>query len=438
MYVWTGHALVDVGIAALVALAGCETPSALTTTDLTAVAGRLAAWYTQPGSTRNFAKGSVFHNAGYGMANPALQRKHVARVLNSWQRESAIDARCAFCGRPAAFFASRQDIPLLNGEAIYNFSARGVAGLPVCGLCSLAIQALPFGCVRSGGMLIACHSDDPTLTQALARTAVQRAERALTLGNELPVFACERTRFVELLIDWLALLERQQSAQGSEVALTGYVFTNAGASAAIRIYTLESSVIGFAEAAQHNADATLTQAWQGAMFRAWGRARAKHVASETMQRPNHLYEALLDLPAGARGFLYRFLFPTRHWGLVALFLRKVMKMDPTQIELLRSLGERFAAYVRERKRFFYPFARTAEYALWRRHVLNAADDCKRRSGHSLISFDEFIAAFTAPPGEINDWRLARDLIVLVILDAGIQADETLFEDEPEIIEEVKS
>ena len=62
-------------------------------------------------------------------------------------------------------------------------------------------------------------------------------------------------------------------------------------------------------------------------------------------------------------------------------------------------------------------------------MLNGRDDYQRASGLALITFEEFVAAFTAAPGEINDWKLARDLVVLAMLDAGIQPDTPMFEND---------
>lgn len=431
MYDWLGHPLIDVGIAALTALSGRADPHALTESDLEQAAIQLGRWYTDVGAMRNFAKGSIFHNAGYGMPNPAIQHRHIQRTLFAWRATDSIADTCAFCGRPAAYRASRQDMPMLNGEALYNFGGGGRAGVPVCGWCSLAIQALPLGCIRSGGTLIACHSDDQALTLAIAADAVRRTRQALTLTGEIPVFAFERTRLVDLLIDWLARIERRGDVNTVNApSLTGYIFTNAGASPAVRIYRLDSGVVSFLERAQHAPDASLTGAWNRAVERAWVRGKKKDAVDDRMRQCNRLYEMLLALPAESRTFLRRYLLPTQHWGVAALFLRKVMGMDQERITLLKTLGERFATYTRSQKRFFYPFARTQEYSKWRRHILNAADDM-RRKGDVLITFDEFIAAFTAPPGEINDWRLARDLIVLAMFEQGIQPDEPLFDDESE-------
>lgn len=434
MLTYTGHALIDVGVAALTALAEHADPSHLTSGDLESAATFLERLYVAQGPMRNFARGSVFHNAGYTSSpDPVRQRGYVDRVLRSWRPGTPVlpDCACTFCGQPAAYRATRQEIPLLNGLDIYNFAPAAQAGIPVCGGCSLAVQALPLGCVKSSGGLIAAHSDDPAITYRLAKAALERTLKLLSLeADALPGLPFPPTRFVEMVIGWLATVERGRDAPAS---LTGYFFTNAGAAPAITVYLLASDAISFLEQAQHHADGTLTAAWNRAVARAWV-APKKGDADPSMQR-NRLYEALLDLPAKARFILRKYLLPTQHWGLTALFMEKVMAMDPERITLLRKLGERFAGYVRDKKAFFYQFSRTDEYSRWRRLVLRAADDHMRATGTSLVSFDEFVTAFTAPQGEVNDWRLARDLVTLALIDARATGDPLSEDDEPLFDEE---
>lgn len=425
---FTGHALVDVGIATLTALARRAEPGQVTPTDLESAADFLARLYVTPGPMRNFAKGSVFHNANY-TAGADKRREHCARVLESWRPGAPTlpGESCLFCGRPAAYRASRREVPLLSGEAIFNFGPAGRAGIPICGLCSLAIQALPLGCVKSGGGLIAAHSDDPELTLQLARAALDRNLAALSLpdAESLPGYPYERTRLVELLIGWLATTERTARRRDYPASLTGYFFTNNGQSPSVRVYPLAASVIGFLERVHHHPDSGLTAAWNRAVARAW--IATKRAETDPSVQKNRLYEAIVSLPEQAGHFLRGFLLPLRHWGLVALFAERVMDMDPERIELLRTLGARFADYARDRRAFFYQFSREESYAKWRRLLLRAADDHARFTGQTLISMDEFVEAFTAPVGEINDWRLARDLVTLALIDARVAGDEPLFE-----------
>lgn len=104
-------------------------------------------------------------------------------------------------------------------------------------------------------------------------------------------------------------------------------------------------------------------------------------------------------------------------------------MTPEEIETLRELGARFGEYARERRAFFYDFSREDNYARWRRHLLRAADDCVRRYNYTLISYDEFVSIFTAPSGEINDWKLPRDLITLLMIESRAGTEDPLFEED---------
>jgi CRISPR-associated protein Cst1 len=427
---FTGHALVDVGIATLTALARRAEPDQVSPADLESAADYLARLYVMPGPMRNFACGSVFHNAGYTSSPDAdRQRAYCARVLESWRADAPTlpGEACLFCGRPAAYRATRQEVPLLNGLNVFNFGPAGQAGIPICGLCSLAVQALPLGCVKSGRGLIAAHSDDPELTLQLAKAALDRTLEALSLpdAESLPGYPYERTRLVELLIGWLARAERAGRDRDFPASLTGYFFTN-GQSPSVRIYPLTANVIGFLERVHHHPDQSLTAVWNRAVARTW--IATKRAETDPSLQKNQLYEAIVSLPEQAGQFLRSFLLPTRHWGLVALFAEKVMDMDPERIELLRTLGARFADYARDRRAFFYQFSREENYAKWRRLLLRAADDHARFTGQTLISMDEFVEAFTAPVGEINDWRLARDLVTLALIDARVAGDEPLFDD----------
>jgi len=445
---YTGHVFVDVGVAAITAFSRRTDPGALIEADLEAVAGRLAVLYTQDGPMRTLARSSVFFNAGYTSSNdPAKQRAYCRRVLYAWRPDAPglPGETCLFCGRPAAYHASREEVPLLNGREVYNFSPAGQAGIPICGFCSLAIQALPLGCVKSGGGLLAAHSDSPAVTFQLAQTALRRLLTALTLigpEDKLPGAPFERTRLVELLIGWLAQAGRSRAEQPQMPSLTGYFFTNYGSSPSIRIYRVSSDVIGFLAAVYHNMDGTLVAAWQRAEAHGWVQPKQVGKAADSASAPdspagqvnrstqaNRLYESLLALPDSARQILYRDLLPTRHWGLVTFFVRKVMGMDAERIKLLETLGVRLTAYAQDRRAFFYQFSRTDEYSKWRRLLLRASDDYVRQTGQPLITFAEFVTAFTAPPGEINDWRLARDLVTLKLIELRAVGDEALFDDE---------
>lgn len=428
MYHFTGQPLIDVGIAALMAYAGRTSTQDLTQSDMAKAADWLARLYTTHKALQGFLHGSVLLNTGYRVENDATRTAYVERLLYSWREDSPyhIDAKCGFCGAPAAYRAGREEIPLLMGGSFLNFSPQGRGGVPICGQCSLASQMLVLGAFKSGGGLVAVHSDVQPLMVDFARDNLRRMQQSLALalddGDKLIGMVRERTRIVEMLIKWLSTLERRDIPLGS---VTAY-FIVSGKAPQLRIYRLDSAVLYFLDAALHHPDATLSKAWWHQVELAWQPARKGETDAD---RQNNLYEALLGLPHESVKFLRGFLFPTKHWGLVELFLRKVMLMKDTDITLLREVGNRFAQYARIKSGFFHAFVRTNDYSQWRRLVLRAADDTVRKGQQPIITYDEFITLFTYRDGEYWDWRLARDLIVLLMIEGRVVSqDEIDFND----------
>jgi len=430
----TGHALIDIGEATLHSMASCHPDAELDTSDLLGLADWLAQYYTTKGPLQNLIRGAAFFNAGYYQPNDAIRLPFVEKVLYGWRLhpDDLLDEPCAFCDESAAYLANREQVPLLNGRGVFNFSPSGRAGLPICGRCSLAIQALPLGCLKSGGRLIAAYSDDPLLTFRLANDNVRRVMQLLSLPEveKLPGRPFERTRFVEMLVSWLATAERRS---GGAASLTAYCFTNYGASPSISIYRMDACVIRWVEAVIHHPDEAVRSAWWRAVQSNWRKPKQKQ--SGSVEMPNPFYEALLSLPVNAVGVLRQYILPGRSWQFATTYLEGIMQMTKEEIERIRLIGERFSVYARERRGFFYEFSREDNFASWRRKVLRAADDCSRRYDRMLISYEEFTDLFIPREDEYNNWRLIRDLITLLMLEARVNdAEDPLFEPDDEIEE----
>ncbi|MFQ3567940.1 MAG: type I-B CRISPR-associated protein Cas8b1/Cst1 [Aggregatilineales bacterium] len=430
---FTGHLFVDIGIAALCAFSGVSDPKLLRDEHLQAAADWLAERYTTPGPLQKHTRSLFFFNAGYYQKNPQIQHDFVARVLYSWRNpaQDQLDEPCVFCGRAAAYRATREEVPLLNGREVYNFSPKGRAGIPICGFCSLAMQALPLGCFKSGKFLIAVHSDERNIILDLAREACRAMQKALTLSTAddeaaVPNYPHEETRLAELLVSWVARIDRKGWRPAS---VTGCVFTNYGSDPSIRLFPLDAAVFAWLDEVLHHEDSSLPKAWERAVERGWKRGPKEDPNNRALQA-NEFYEALLKLPEDAEPFLKKRLLPVRHWGLVETYLRRIMGMRPEKIALLREVGARCAQYSLHRRRFLYEFSRENNYAAWRRAILRAADESASLYGRPLVTFDEFLELFTAGEGEYNDWRLARDLITLIMIEQRVIAGE-IAEEEPE-------
>lgn len=482
MLQYTGHPLVDVGVATIAAFVGKADPADLTETDLDAIADYMAENYVV-NPLKSFLT-VAFPNSGF--TNPAFEKEparraaYAQRVLRAYKPDAPRlpGERCVFTGFPAAGWALkdgddlppgrayRQHIPLLTGEGVVNFFPEGRAGLPVSGEAMLALQALPLGCAKVGGRLLAVHSDDPELTLRFADAFLERNKRAIlharTVGDsKLPDTGLwPRT----LLVDTLLAIEqeRQKRAKdrGHPASLTAYHLTNRGQGADLQIYHLPLEVMEFLRTAQ---SASYRVQWQAICQRGWEVTRAKRGQAQVpAPRYNALYEDLFQLPENAAEFIrcYFLRIPRLSrrpgdpragyslvreadivfWPLTTLFLRKVVKMDETRIQHIRDLGDRLAEYVNSQndRRFFRTFLQARRYEDIRLALINATVAEVRRGRPPLVAFDPYIAIFEEGTDLPHaDWRLARDLVLIRMVERLyalgwlVQHPEEL----PEVVEE---
>lgn len=97
-------------------------------------------------------------------------------AVREWRRMPSArpDASCVLCGRAAAGFFGKLDVPLAESDLYRNSTPRGHAGMALCWPCLCSFRALPYGCRLTGGPSIALHSWDERF---MARTVSRRVER---------------------------------------------------------------------------------------------------------------------------------------------------------------------------------------------------------------------------------------------------------------------
>ncbi|GAB4471865.1 MAG: CRISPR-associated protein Cst1 [Anaerolineae bacterium] len=445
---FTGHPLIDAGLAAVTVMAGRERPEDLSFDDCRSVADwLLSRLYTAyDAHTDLYTQGPfksylvwLFPNSKWTTSSVSKDPRKASASLYDYAQDTLYAfaaeadpgaAACSFCGNPAVMRATRAQIPLLSGE-FPNFSPQGVAGVPICGMCLLAVHALPLaGIATTGRRLMIMHSGDPDLLMGMARHAVKYNQGAMQMGRlgdeKLPY---PRTRLVRMLRE---IESRQRGILRGAVTL--YWLTNDNRKADLGIHRLTSPVLAFLREVEHSYDRERHTAWQRAISRAWKSGAQDSPVDEEADR-NNLYEDLYKLPAGAASFLRQHILPVRSWSLTACFVRKVMGMDDDLLNLLYDLGTRFAAYAREKRSFYFEFIRETHYATWRRRLLGAADDWQRR-GRVLISAEEFVQAFVAAPhAEFFDWRLARDIVALRMIEELARSGDITPEEDPLLVDD---
>lgn len=459
---FTGHPLVDVGIATITAFAGRRDPSQVTEADLEAVSDYMARNYVV-NPLKSFLT-VAFPNSGFVQAAykrmPERRAAYAERVLRAFHSNTPTLAgqRCVFTGLPAIALslgeketlppgrAFRQHIPLITGEDIINFHPYGDAGLLVSGVALLALQAFPLGCAKVQGRLLAVHADDPDLTLRFARRFLeqnrklihdaQTAEEAKIPEPTHRVGTLLVSTFLDIEIERLDAREEHDRP----ASVTAYHISNSGQSPDLDIYYLPLEVSDFLRSVP---TPQYRFAWDAVRQRGWEitRARRRKTEDAALPRYNTLYEDLLRLPDRADSFIrtYFLRVPQRRdrpgdptatysvrseahlvsWDLTDLFLRKVVGMDRSRIDHIRALGDALASYVQSEndRRLFYVLRRSDKYGDVRVALIKASEAQMRRGRPPLVGFDQFVAVFeTGEDLPYDDWRLARDLVLIRMIE----------------------
>ncbi len=490
MLKYTGHPFIDVGIAAITAFVNKRQPQDVTPADLEKVVGYIESNYVHPPLrghlTMAFTSNAWFVQDAYNPEKPgisvderaarqATRADWSARHLRQWQVAPSTTERCVFTGEPAIATklsgklpnsrAGRAQMPLLQGDDAINFFTYGDSGLPISGIALLALQFFPMGCTKAGVGLLAVHSDNDRLTYELTwgflKHNLEAVGKAQIAGEDkLPTAERSlKTLLIEALLD--AELRRVRADRRAEPAsLTAYNFNN-GKSPSLELYHLPLEVTDFIIAVRANYKDT----WDQLVQQAWQRIISKKGKLEVVLqgRRNYLYEDLFDLPANAVQFIRRyFLRIPRHtpfegdprrdyslhrdvklisWPLIELFLRKVVLMDASMIARIKEFGDRLTDYIANTgdKRFFRGIRVAKDYGQFRQLLIYKLEKAAN-TGVLLIDYDGYVGIFedaneTTPGG----WRLARDLLLIRIIDQLYHRNKIAdvvdeLEDEPELSE----
>jgi len=468
----TGFVLPDVGILVLTALAKKTDPAAVTVEDLDAAADYLEKFYTQ-GIGNSLAAGVAF--AGTSFAQPELQKPHQRHKLKAFAdfvlrghqyadlepilemlgkkdyrtmvlRNVENAPRCAFTGNPAYLRVSRSMFPMINGRGVMNFSPMGEAGLPVSDVILLAIHAMPLGCVITQGALLAVESDDAALMFDFVKANLEKNQRFINLARQndyekFPNLSSYKTRLMDVLVT--SFLEGEGRRNDTRApSLNAYHFSNNGTSARVAVYALPSSTVQFVRTASQ---AEYAASWQQIVQRGWTEDKKENdelqQKAPKLTRRNLIYEDLFDLPENARSFLRTYFL--RHplkkfktdprgdyslfteadlvsWKLTALFLKRILNMQPNRIDQIRGLGDRLASYIQQQddRRLLKALYFERQYWRFRAALLRAMYGYN--GDEPLVTFDGYTQIFEAfeegQGAERADWNLARDLLLIRIFE----------------------
>ena len=466
---YTGHPLVDIGVATILAFRNKKDLTEITNSDLDEIANYISKEYII-NPLKSFLT-VAFPNSGF--TQPAFEKTpekrldYARRVTRSFYDEmNSANNRCVFTGDPAINIALsdkegypqgrvfRQHVPLLLGENQINFFANGDSGLPISGKALLCIQAMPLGCAKCGGRLLAVHSDNPEILEKFAKKFLQKNRSGIELAHhanesKLKDFGSARTVIIDALLE---ADEEIRSAQDDyqPASITAYHFSNSGQSNALdsrnpplEIYHLPMELLDFLAAIKNP---EYSSEWNAIVRRSWRLSRPKKgkatSADNNAVERNYLYEDLFRLPQDAHRFLRNYFLripikrapnddPRRtyslkgdadliSWKITELFMKKVMNVNESRINLIKEIGDNLADYVIEEndKKFFTIFyGEQGRYDVLRNALIRANHNRLKQGKPPIIRFDPFIEVFEAPDerGRSN-WRLARDLVLIRMIE----------------------
>lgn len=440
---WTGHMLVDMGIATLAAFSSRERPEDITLADLE----RFATYTERALRTRALrSHASVLFTTNIPYLQPSFPQDRRDANAREILRAFALvpgdpGIVCVYCGRSAIRLttesgrAYREWVPLLTGQGVVNFAPYGQHGLAICGHCVTALQALIIGAPSCEGRALVVSADDASQLIALIRDWLPDIQKRIHLsevsGDKIKTWKAPRTRLIERLIEF----DRRDGLMKAPTGFTLYHVTNDGRGPTIDIHYLRQPIVQFVRLAQAGA---YHAAWYYISSRKWmdDEKRAVDREPQSDERPywrNALYEDLFRLPDNAAGLLHRYFFSLqlasiqsvpmgRHvslWRLTQLFVQEVMGMEDGRIQVIRALGDTLAdEIVTENDRgLFRTTVQATRYFTVRRALLGVSSRRLQRGEPPVVSFEDFLTIFEV--GEElprTDWRLAWDLVLIRLID----------------------
>lgn len=466
---YTGHPLLDVGVATLVAFAGKRQPEELIEADLEAAADYMAANYNilplRSFLTVVFPNADGFTQPAY-FKQPEAQRLYAERVLYSFRSGTPIQETVdIFTGLPVVdvpFDAKgeatpgrtdRRHIPLQTAVGVINFHPEGDPGLPVSGPTLLAFQALPLGSAKCGGRLLAVHSDNDEILLYFASSFLEENRRTIHTAQQTgePKMPEASLKYRTLLIETLLKArEKQWEAQRAEApfTITAYHLSNSGQGPDLDIYHLPSQVILYIKEMYR---AEPRPIWDRVVRAGWERPKLKRGQAEPPAdyRPsrNWVYEDLFQVANDPNRYAPRFIrtyflrkawryarqdetdprggYATSteaaliSWRLVEPFLRRILNMQAERINHIRDLGDALATYVRAEndRRFFRDFYVLGRYDHLRVALLKANNRQVQRGRPPLLTLDGYLTVFEEGEQLARvDWRLARDLVLIRMIE----------------------
>ena len=327
---------------------------------------------------------------------------------------------CMGCGRrDVNTWLSRTGVPL-TGWGNCNYFPIFSEGAGYCSACAFAIQMSPLVFMATGGKFLTPHSNSWKALRSWARVCVenvreQQLKQEIT-GCYTPGYANPRNGMFYMTRE---MLKYRELRPDKNISIQVFCWTNYIQGPELEVFYMPSSVFKFLRIVYMG---KFNTAWQDIVRAGYGKINWDKVESEDdyKNRTNRVYENLLQDISILGFFLNRRIRkPRGNWELLSLYLKEVKKMELTQLDKIKQVGDLIAKCIEKsgRDRRLKQLEGAKSYGECRnilRYVIR--DRIQQGAPEPLFSIDDYMEYLFPASDNLNltPWRETRDLLLFRI------------------------
>ena len=431
-----GNPFVDVGVSVICEwLERLPQPEEITTEDLHDVIMQIAPIYCEYGYRSQIR--FIFPNS------TLTQHSKIQKGINSLNEELKSEwfhqlgkvtnlgdaGDCMGCGRRNTdFHLKKTEVPLTGSGSLRNFFPLFAEGSGYCAACALAIQFAPLGFVRSGGKFLVLHSNSWKAMNYWTRTCIEDI-RSRGSRNEFSGFFDPKDSKAQNALFYMVrrMIEYEKDRSTENITMQVYSFSNDNRKAELDLYHLSARVFNFLRYAHR---AQYAKDWYLIVRSGYRRQTRKGFQNIDLKNKNPtevyqksanlVYNNLLQDKSILGFFMDKLGKKTRsNWELLSLYLKEVRKMELTQLDKIKQVGDLIAKSIKvaESDKRLRQLEMAKSYGECRnilRYIIR--DRIQQGAPEPLFSIDDYMEyLFPASDNlDLTPWRETRDLILFRI------------------------
>ena len=336
---------------------------------------------------------------------------------------------CMGCGRRSAELnLKKTEVPLTGSGSLRNFFPLFAEGSGYCAACALVIQFAPLGFVRSGGKFLVLHSNSWKAINYWTRTCIEdirsRGSRNEFTGFFNPKESKAQNAFFYMI---RRMIEYEEDRSAENITMQVYSFSNDNRKAELDMHHLPARIFNFLRYANR---AQYAKNWYLIVRSGYRRQTKKGLQNidvknenptEIYQKSTNLvYNNLLQDKSILGFFMDKLRKKTRsNWELLSLYLKEVRKMELTQLEKIKQVGDLIAKSIKASNsdKRLKQLEMAKSYGECRnilRYVIR--DRIQQGTPEPLFSIDDYMEhLFPASDNlDLTPWRETRDLLLFRI------------------------